>query len=170
MEHSRVKITELAYILDLSEEMVRRHSRAGRFIRDADKKFEVRQAVQAYFEMQHDSQLEPGLTEERTRLTKYQADKTYLELQEKRRELWPVRICLMYFSEVVKSAQQELLSLKNEVKMEYPDIEDKVLIYLDAKIREALERAAHRGAPPDLAKAVNDWNTGDNDSADDDNI
>jgi phage terminase Nu1 subunit (DNA packaging protein) len=157
----QVKASEVAEILDISEDMVRKYARSGVFVRLGKNLYDLKQCVKAYYS----PDTEPGLTEERTRLTKYQADKTYLELQEKRRELWPVRICLMYFSEVVKAAQNELLALKNNIKMDYPDIEDQVLIYIDTKIREALEHASSANTPHGLQGAVETWAGGDVETA-----
>ena len=151
----------MARILRISEEMVRRHTRAGRFQRTEKKEYDVEQVVQAYIDVIENKEGDKSLTDERTRLTRYQADRAYLELQEKRHELWPVRICMMFFSEVVKSAQNELLALKNNIKMDYPDIDDNLLIYIDKRIREALERASEANTPHGLSNAVESWTRGD---------
>jgi len=105
--------------------------------------------------------------DERTRLTRLQADKVDLELKVLRGENWPINEVKRFWQSILQTIKSQLLSLASILKIKFPELEQHQIIYIDTFIREMLLNVSQTGIPcsleHDMAGRDEDSDTSDPD-------
>jgi len=154
MKKILISTEDLSDLLEISDRMIRKHAKTGLFQKIEKGKFDLKKSVQAYIKMSRENNKsdQAGLTEERRRLTRLQADKVKYELEILRKENWPIDIIKETGQSIVKTSSVKLLSITHEIKRENPEIENKILLSIDKIIRKILTDIGNIGIPTKLRK------------------
>lgn len=92
--------------------------------------------------------------EERTRLTKLQADYKDLEVKQTKGELLPVEVMTMIWKKIIVSAKNRILGIRSDVKMKNPKISVEVLDVIQAVCKEALNELSNSKLPDDIIRSM----------------
>lgn len=94
------------------------------------------------------------LNEERTRLTKLQADYKELEIKQTKGQLLPVEVMTMIWKKIIVSAKNRILGIRSDVKMKNPKISVEVLDVIQTVCKEALNELSNSKLPDDIIRSM----------------
>jgi phage terminase Nu1 subunit (DNA packaging protein) len=107
---------ELAEILSLSTRRIRDLEEEGVFLRSESRKYDLKNSIQGYLSFKiESSQGDPGLTEERIRLTKINADRKELLLKRERGDQIRTDVAMRLWGNVCQLIRHRLLGLPSKL-------------------------------------------------------
>ena len=130
----------IANLLLLTERRVQQLVKDGILPRPRNGAYEPVPCVRAYIDYQRKLIIGTGelsLTDERTRLTKYQADLAEIDLQKARGSLLESKVAMQMWSDVVTTTRQKFLGLSTRLA---PTVIDCKLV---AEVKEKIDRAVY---------------------------
>jgi phage terminase Nu1 subunit (DNA packaging protein) len=143
---------DLAEALGLSEPQIFNLARSGVVIKTGRGQYDLARSMRNYYERQLDESVgnPQSLIEQRTRLTRYQADLALLQLQQARRDYLPLAICVSYFQRIMISIKSQLMAIPSEIGTQFPGVEREAIMEIGEIIRRALSDAASIPVDPEL--------------------
>ena len=147
---------ELAVALDVTPKHIDNLFNAGVVVKQARGEYDVIQSCKNYVKFLRGTNTSEklDLTQERTRLTKFQADLALIQLQQARREYWPVALVSRWISTLMTSIRSMLMAISSTIAVDLPHLEKSDIITITDLVRDALEQASKIPIPRDLKKAI----------------
>jgi phage terminase Nu1 subunit (DNA packaging protein) len=151
-EHSdsEISIGELADWLGVSERAVTGYVQKGILTRSGRGKFMLRESVRAvatHFREAASARgaSSAGLTRERERIAKGQADKLEMQNAATRREMLPAKLVADEWAAILRLVRSRMLAAPSRIQQQLGHLSAHDLDVIDREIRDALEEAANNG-------------------------
>jgi phage terminase Nu1 subunit (DNA packaging protein) len=148
-----VPVAAIAQLLNLTERRIQQLVKDNILPRPVKGYYEPVHCVHAYIEYlkkQISGSGEISLTDERTRLTKYQADLAEIELQKARGEMIPSKRAMSAWGGVVQNVRQKLLVIPSRLAPVLTGI--KSIPQMKEKLEESIYEVLNECTNPDLLK------------------
>lgn len=147
---------DLADILELSEPQIFNLARSGVVVRVEKGKYDLPRSMKNYFESKLDDATgnPESLIEQRTRLTRYQADLAHIQLLTARTQNFPAALVWQWLGKLFAGLRSQLLAIPSSIAVNLPHIEKSDVLAIDDLIRDALTECGRMPIPRELEKAV----------------
>ncbi|MBN8483475.1 MAG: terminase small subunit [Sphingomonadales bacterium] len=147
---SEISAVELADWLGVSERAISDYARKGIIARSAPGKFRFRESVKAVTSHLRELSAQrgassAGLTAQRERIARGQADKLEMQNAATRREMLPAKLVADEWASILRLVRSRMLAVPSRIQQQLGHLSAHDLDIIDREIRDALEEAANNG-------------------------
>lgn len=147
---SEVATGELADWLGVTERAISDYARKGIITRSAPGKFMLRESVRAVTAHLRDAASarggsSAGLTAQRERIAREQADKLEMQNAAARRELLPAKQVADEWASILRLVRSRMLATPSRIQQQLGHLSAHDLDVIDRELRDALEELANNG-------------------------
>jgi len=147
---SEISTVELADWLGVSERAISDYVRKGIIARSAPGKFKLRESVKAVTSHLRELSAQrgassAGLTAQRERIAREQADKLEMQNAATRRELLPAQVVADEWASILRLVRSRMLATPSRIQQQLGHLSAHDLDIIDREIRDALEELANNG-------------------------